>query len=140
MSMYEGLNSITKLYAGYCKIVRGTDRFESVPFNTATIVTDTKVISVHGHIDKLTTIKVELELPGNKKVHESITAAGVFPHVFDSITLVDADCSVTLEGLMIETVGVFNTSEYPRRDQRGWRITGSEYSVKGLARHMIRNY
>lgn len=140
MTMYGGLNTITKLYGGYCKIVRGTDRFESVPFNTATIVTDTKVIAIHGHIDKLTTIKVELELPGNKKVHDSIASAGVFPHVLDSITLVDADCSVTLEELMIETVGVFSTSEPPRRGQRGWRTTGSEYQVKGLAREMIRNY
>jgi O-antigen/teichoic acid export membrane protein len=64
---------------------------------------------------------------------------GLF-NIFDSITLVDADCSVTLEGLMVETVGVFNTSEPPRRGQSGWRITGSEYSVKGLARAMIRNY
>ena len=138
--MYEGLNSITKLYAGYCKIVRGTDRFESVPFNTATIVTDTKVISVHGHIDKLTVISVELELPGNKKVHESIASAGVFPHVFDSITLVDADCSVTIEELMLESVSVVNTSEPPGRGHKGWKITGSEYLVKGLAKHMIRNY
>ena len=140
MTMYGILNTTTKLYGGYCKIVRGTDRFESVPFSTATIVTDTKVISIHGHIDKLTTINVELELPGNKKVHESISSAGVFPHVFDSITLVDADCSVTLEELMVDSVGIYHTSEPPQRGQNAWRITGSKYSVKGLAKNMIRNY